>query len=401
MKKSTDYQKLIVSIAVFFFAVHAVFSQIPEITWEKNFEIRASHYFSDVMELPGGNFILLGAIEKPGDRSFDIWLLECNNLGDTLKTKVFDFPGNDIPMKLTANGENGFVVAYMNQSAASGNIARLLAVDATFNQLWTSEAEKPSALLRSDVASDFSGQFWWLNTFSEPDEKTRIAIWKLDNEGKKTAEFGFEENIPATGYAIRTLPDGTLAICSQVQPPKGKPTVKVIRIDTNGKELWKTLISQSDKILTPQCLCCSPDNTLLVGGWAGLCYNPDAPAEEQIWDYDYLLTKLDATGKVLWTQNYNREGSEKGTAIAVLPDGNIMAAGKCETSFTGTIGPWLLMVDKNGKMVKDTVFKFRFVQDQAARIVCTSDGGFLLVGPGYIDTEHRLTGWVKKLNPVL
>lgn len=401
MKKSTDYQKLIVSIAVFFLAVHTVFSQIPEITWEKNFEIRASYYFSDVLELPDGNFILLGAIEKPGDQNYDIWILECNSLGDTIKTKVFNFPGNDIPMKLATNGEKGFVVAYMNQSTASENIARLLAVDATFNQLWTSEAEQPSALLRSDVTSDFSGEIWWLNTFSGPDEKARISIWKLDNEGKKTAEFSFEENTPATGYAIRTLPDGTLAISSQVQPPKGKPTVQVIRIDTDGKELWKTLVPQSDKILTPQCLCCSPDNTLLVGGWAGLCYNPDAPAEEQIWDYDYLLTKLDATGKILWTQNYNREGSEKGTAIAVLPDGNIMAAGKCETSFTGTIGPWLLMVDKKGKMIKDQVYKFRFVHDQVSRIVCTSDGGFLLVGPGYIDTEHRLTGWVKKLSPVL
>jgi hypothetical protein len=60
---------------------------------------------------------------------------------------------------------------------------------------------------------------------------------------------------------------------------------------------------------------------LLLGGWAGMCYNPDAPAEEQIWDYDYLLSKIDQSGKVLWTQNYNREGSEKGTAVAVLPDG--------------------------------------------------------------------------------
>lgn len=401
MKKSTDYQKLIVSIAVFFLAVHAVFSQIPEITWEKSFEIRTSHYFSDVMELPGGNFILLGAIEKPEDRNYDIWLLECNSLADTIKTKIYESSGNDIPMKLTANGENGFVVAYMNQSAASGNVSRLLAVDATFNQLWTSEAEQPSALLRSDVAADLSGQVWWLNTFSEPGEKARISVSKIDSEGNKTAEFSFEESTPAAGYAIRALPDGTLGISCQVQPPKGKPTVKVVRIDTDGKELWKTIIPPSDKILTPQCLCCSPDNTLLIGGWAGLCYNPDAPAEEQIWDYDYLLTKLDATGKVLWTQNYNREGSEKGTAIAVLPDGNIMAAGKCETSFTGSIGPWLLFIDKNGKMVKDRVYKFHFIHDQAARIVCTSDGGFLLVGPGYIETNNRLAGWVKKLSPTL
>lgn len=401
MKKLTDYRRLIVCLLTLLLAGQIALSQIPDISWEKNFKINSSHYFSDVLELPGGNFILLGAIEKPGDRSYDIWLLECNSLGDTIKTKIFESSGNDIPMKLTANGENGFVVAFINQSAGSGNLARLLTVDSAFTKVWTSAAEKSSALLRTDVAVDHSGQIWWLNTFEAMNEQHKISLWKLDNEGKKTAEFSFVENSPETGYSIRTLPDGTLAISSQVQLSKGKPTIKVTRIDTDGKELWKTLVPQSEKTLTPQCLCCSPDNTLLVGGWAGLCYNPDAPSEEQIWDYDYLLTKIDATGKVLWTQNYNREGSEKGTAIAVLPDGNIMAAGKCETSFTGTIGPWLLFIDKNGKMVKDQVYKFHFVRDQVARIVCTSDGGFLLVGPGYIETDQLLTGWVKKLNPVL
>jgi len=401
MQKLTDYQRLITCIATFFFAVYSVFSQIIEITWEKNFEIHASHYFSDVLELPNGHFILLGAIEKPEGRSFDIWLLECNSQGDTLKTKVFGFPGNDIPMKIIANGENGFLIAYIGKPEGTESFARLLAVDPAFAELWTAETEQPSALLRTDVALDNEGNIWWLNTFSNQTGQSDVSLWKLDKKGKKTAEFSFEENNPAAGYSIRTLPDGTLAVSSQVQPPKGKPTVQVIRVDTDGKILWKTLVPQSDKILTPQCLCCSPDNTLLVGGYAGLCYNPDAPKEDQIWDFDYLLTKLDATGKVLWTQNYNREGSEKGTAIAVLPDGNIMAAGKCETSFTGTIGPWLLMVDKNGKMLKDQVFKFRFVKDQAARIICTNDGGLLMIGPGYIDTEHRLTGWVKKLKPLM
>ncbi len=401
MQKLTDYQRLIICIATFFFAVHSVFSQIPEITWEKSFEIRTSHYFSDVLEMPGGNFILLGAIEKPGDRSYDIWLLECNSQGDTLKSKVIDFPGNDIPMRIIANGENGFLIAYINKPEETESFARLLAVDLAFAELWTAETEQPSVLLRTDLTVDQSGQIWWLNTFNNQAGQSDVSLWKLDKEGKKTAEFSFEENSPAAGYSIRSFPDGTLAVSSQIQPPKGKPTVQVIRVDTDGKTLWKTTLPQSEKMLTPQCLCCSPDNTLLVGGYAGLCYNPDAPAEEQIWDYDYLLTKLDAAGKVLWTQNYNREGSEKGTAIAVLPNGNIMAAGKCETSFTGTIGPWLLFIDNNGKMIKDKVFRFRFVHDQAARIICTSDGGLLMIGPGFIDTEHRLTGWVKKLNPVL
>jgi hypothetical protein len=401
MKKLTDCHKLFYFFAAFLFATQSAFSQIPEISWEKNFKIPSSHYFSDVLELPGGNFVLLGAVEKPGDKSFDIWLLECNSQGDTLKTKVFGFPGNDIPMRIIANGENGLLIVLMNSSQATGLMARLVALDATFTELWSTVTKQQSALLRTDITVDQSGQIWWLNTFASEGKKPVVSLWKLDSEGNKTDEFEVETGNSAEGYSIRSLPDGTLGISCQVQPENENATVQVIRVNTDGNTLWKTALPQTNKILTPQCLCCSPDNALLVGGWAGLCYNPDAPKEEQIWDYDYLLTKLDDSGNIIWTQNYNREGSEKGTTIAVLPDGNIIAGGKCETSFSGSIGPWLLMVDKNGKMTNNQVFKFRFIHDQAARIICTSDGGFLMVGPGYIDTEYKLEGWVKKLSPAL
>jgi hypothetical protein len=80
---------------------------------------------------------------------------------------------------------------------------------------------------------------------------------------------------------------------------------------------------------------------------------------------------------------------------------SIYAAGKCETSFTGSVGPWLLLTDQNGNRINDQVYKFKFVKDQVARIICTQDGGLLMVGPGYIDSQHQLTGWIRKLNPAL
>ncbi|MGM0621856.1 MAG: hypothetical protein ACQETJ_12470, partial [Bacteroidota bacterium] len=347
------------------------------------------------------NLVFLGAVEMPGARSFDTWLLKLNENGDTLNTRVLDSPGNDVPFRIVSNGPNGYLLATVQLSPEKGFVSRLISVDSSFTQKWLMDSEQSSALLQTDVTVDNAGNIWWLNTFTGINEKPRVSLWKLDSEGEKISEFSFDDGLPANGYAIGMLPDGMIGITSQIQPIEGHPTVQVLKVDTDGKLLWKSLVPQSGKILTPLCICCSPDNSLLVGGWAGLCYNPDAPEEEQIWDYDYLLTKLDANGKILWTQNYNREGSEKGSALAVLPDGSIMAAGNCETSFTGNIGPWLLFVDKNGKLINDQVYKFKFNHDRVACIINTSDGGFLMVGPGYIDTEHRLTGWVKKLSPVL
>jgi len=178
--------------------------------------------------------VLLGAVEKPEDRSFDLWLLECNSRGDTLKTKVFGFPGNDIPLRIVANGENGLLIVLMNSSEDTGLMARLVALDAAFTELWSTVTKQQSALLRTDVTVDQSGQIWWLNTFASEGEKPVVSLCELDSEGNKTAEFEIETNNAAEGYSIRTLQDGTLGISCQVQPENEKATVQVIRVDTDG-----------------------------------------------------------------------------------------------------------------------------------------------------------------------
>lgn len=401
MLKITNHRELILLTVTLLFCTRQAFPQLPDVAWEKQLPDAPSHYFSDVTELEDESFVVLGAIQMPVDREFDTWLLKCNKSGDTLKTRIFNKPGNDIPLKIIPNPPNGFLIASITIFPGGKPKTRLMAVDASFSQKWITDSEKTTAVSQTDVAVDNDGNIWWINTLEDDNGESQALLRKIDAEGKTTGEFVIDKGNQSSAYAIRVLPDGMLAVASQVQVTDGNPTIQVTKMDTNGKVQWKSLTPPSGKVLTPQCLCCSPDNTLLVGGWAGMCWNPDALVNEQIWDYDYWLSKIDANGKIIWSQQYNRQGSEKGTAIAVLPSGNIMAAGKCETSFTGTIGPWLLLVDKNGKLLKEQVYKFKFTKDQATRIICTSDGGFLMVGPGYIENRNQLSGWVKRLNPVL
>lgn len=375
--------------------------QIPEILWEKQYDMNTSCYFSDAIETEDGGFVIAGAVEGSQSTGADVWLLACSNNGDSLHTRIFNNPGFDVPMKIIAYPGSGYLLASVNIDDDDSYRAMLMAVDADFNELWKKDAGKSSAIVRSDVAADAGGSIWWLNTFAGIEGKNEVSVYNMDGEGNILDEYCLNDKYPAEGYAIRAFPDGSIGITTMCSPAGENSFVQIVKLKHDGTVLWKTPVEVDGKCLTPQCLCCYADNSMLAGGWAGLCYNPDAPADEQIWDYDYLLIKVDEKGKVLWTQNYNREGSEKGTAIAVLPNGNILAGGKCETSFTGSVGPWLMMIDNSGKMINEQLYKFRFVKDQVARIVCTSDGGFLMVGPGYVETENHLSGWVRKFNPVL
>lgn len=381
--------------------MQSVIAQVPSISWEKVMMSNKSHYFADVQELSDGNFILLGSVEQPEENNYDIWLLKIASNGDTIQTATFRYAGRDMPMRILLNEDKGYIIAFINQKDDQVYKSILMAVGTDFSIQWTKEAKKPSLIARTDIAADNNGNIWWLNTLPGADQQSELSLYKLNGEGDEISVFEFSGDYPSEGYGIRALPDGTMGVTCKVLSDKEKSFAQVMRIDQEGQKLWTATVSDANKVLTPQCLCCSPDNTLLLGGWAGLCYNPDATAEEQIWDYDYLLSKIDDNGKVLWTQNYNREGSEMGTAVAVMGDGKILAAGKCETSFTGSVGPWLLLTDSDGKKIDDTVYKFKFVKDQIARIICTHDGGLLMVGPGYIESQLKPTGWIRKLNPEL
>ena len=380
-----------------------VYSQIPSTEWEKLFKMPGSCYFSDGFEAEGGNLIVLGAIEMPGDRNFDLWFLELTEKGDTVKTKVFRNEGKDTPFRVVADGTGGYFIAYISRMPGGEPFSRLIAVDTEFNERWVASGENPVAIDQTDAVVDGEGFIWWVNSFEDATGVSQIALWKMNPEdGSKTDKFLLELGVPATANALRYLPDGTLAVACQMKLPKGNPAVGIVKVDKTGKVVWKSQVTSPDKTLKPHCLCCGPGNNLYAGGWSGLCYNPDAPPEEQIWDYDFLLAKIDGSGKILWTENYSREGSERGTALSVLPDGKILAAGKCETSFTGTVGPWLLIVDEKGTLIDDQVYKFNFYNDQAARIILTSNGGFVLIGPGCIDSDRGTFAWIKKLKyPVL
>ena len=146
----------------------------------------------------------------------------------------------------------------------------------------------------------------------------------------------------------------------------------------------------------PECICCSPDSCFILAGWQGNCLG-DIEAEEPIFDYDMVVNKLDCTGKVLWTKNFDREGSEGGNAITIRPDGDFIVAGIKATSFTGQVGPWLIHLSAEGEIKDEKLIPFHFNNDHAIKVINTSDGGFVVIGPGVQEENNlRSNGWIMK-----
>jgi hypothetical protein len=376
--------------------------QSLEADWEKQFNLSESYTFSDVVENNDGSFTVLGAIDKKGESGFDLWLLNFNSNGDTVNTIVFSRDSSDVPVRLIQLPDGGYLLAALNGNPGSEQTPWVICISPDGSEKWRKSHDAPTLSGRTDVALNADATWWWLNNTDKEQTPAAVKLSLMNSDGEQIAETIYTDKMAMYGHALRVLPDGSLAISGQIEGVKGNATMWAMRVNSSGEKIWKTVIPGSGKTISPECICCTADNNLMVAGWIGSCMNPDAAPEDQIYDYDLVLTKIDGAGKLVWSKNFDREGSEGGNAVAVRPDGNILIAGICKTSFTGTVGPWLILADKSGKLLQEQVDKFRFSGDQASRIINTSDGGFVMVGPGKINPETRkCIGWIKKFKPLL
>jgi hypothetical protein len=385
---------LLVSIAV------AGYGQQLEIEWEKQFNLKIPYLFSDVVENADGTFTVLGSVDKKANNEPEIWLLKFSAAGDTLWTGTYPNEGKDMPGRLSLMPDGSYLILALNTSVEE-EYAWVVCASPEGKEKWRRTSSLPRVMSRTDITVSGDGTWWWMLPHEQNGIRSGILLLHLDNRGEILAEYNYTGDNEMTGHAMKILPDGTLAMTGQLELRNGASTLWAKRIQPNGKVLWDSAMPASGKTVRPECICCTPDNHLLIAGWIGTCMNPDAAVEDQIFDFDLVISKLDSTGKILWTKNYDREGSEGGNSLAVMPDGNILVAGRCETSFTGTVGPWLIITDKTGKLLTDKVDRFRFGGDQASRIISTADGGFLMVGPGLMDPQiTRYSGWIKKYHPL-
>lgn len=376
--------------------------QVLEPEWEKQAVGVTYNSFSDVIENSDGSLTVLGVVDRRGTAGLDLWVMFFTRSGDTISSIILSREGMDIPARIMAFPGGGYLLAALNGTTGETQSAWVVRTDTGGKEIWRKDFAEPNTTGRTDIAVNENGTWWWLNTVKNETSGESIKLSLMNGEGDNISQFQYADKQSLHAHSIRLLPDQTIAISGQTDLGKGNSTMWVMRINANGEKLWTSTLPGSGKKISPECICCTPDNNLMVAGWIGSSMNPNAAPEDQIFDFDLILTKIDDKGKIVWTKNYDREGSEGGNAIAMQPDGKILIAGKCETSFTGTIGAWLLLTDKDGKKITDQVDKFRFGGDQAARIINTSDGGFLMVGPGKTDPDVRNTrGWIKKFKPLI
>nr|WP_321354151.1 hypothetical protein [uncultured Draconibacterium sp.] len=369
-------------------------AQITEPKWTKQSGVSGCDFYTDVIEDTNSGYTITGALKQEGN-SFDIQILRFDENGEILWQKIIGTTAKEIPKRITQLNDKSYVVIGTSVENDKESCL-LLRLDADGNELWRKTLES-EYLSVEDIISLPENHFAIAGSKGENPEDPKILMATFNENGETTMERLFMTNMSGCARSIKRLPDGDYALAAQVsETGKNNCDIVAIRISYVGKAKWYSWIKTPDQKVWPECICCSPDSTFMIVGWNGKCLS-DINSDDPIFDYDLVLNKINTTGEILWTKSVDREGSEGGNALTIRPDGTFIIAGIKATSFLGKVGPWLLNIDPDGNELNEKLLNLHFNNDNASRIINSSDGGFVVIGPGLQDeTNTRSDGWIIK-----
>ena len=368
------------------------FSQDWNLEWEKHSNYSKQDYFTDVCETPDGGFLVLG--ECGANKWADLWLVRYNRQGDTLWTRKIGTPEIDQPEKI-ACASNGDILILGKTGTGDESKVLLIRTNSDGSILWQKTLDDGNFYQADDITVLSDNTIVVSGAKSNDPEMPHLWMAKMDENGDLLWEQIFSENLKGCLASVKQLPNNDLILSGQVNGKEPNDCdILVIRTDKNGKEIWQNRMETPETKEWPECICCSPDSCFVLVGWAGKCLN-DISDENPIFDYDLMIKKINCDGKVVWSKDVDSEGSEGGNAVTIRPDGKFLVAGVKLTSFTGKIGPWLLEVDNEGNVVNELLLNMRL--DQASKIINSTDGGFVVIGPGLHDRiNSKSDGWILK-----
>jgi len=371
--------------------------QSLDIEWEKRIGKPGDDVFNSIIEDVNGGFTVVGHTHPKDRGDMDFWLVRFSPEGNVITEKSFGTESNDLPAGVSRFSNGGYIIVGKSVYGDMKSQVLFVKTDPEGNEIWQKSLSNIGNASVKNVITMDDGTFIVSGAKILSENSEKIWVAKFGSEGELLWEKTFGDTGIAGAGSMKKLPDGGFVIAGRIAAGTIQDAdLWMFRFDKEGNKLWDKQFESPNVNVWPECVCCSPDNNFVVVGWYGTCMN-DINSEKPIFDYDLLLSKISQEGKLVWSKNIDSEGSEGGNAIVVRPDGKILMAGKKETSFLGRVGTWILLTDEEGSILAESVFPFYFGNDQATGIMNSSDGGFVVIGPGATGLEQQNSdGWIKK-----
>jgi hypothetical protein len=188
------------------------------------------------------------------------------------------------------------------------------------------------------------------------------------------------------GFDVLPLPGGEAIISGSTTTAHSPADGLLLRVNGEGKVLWRKVFGTKGFDLIFSCLPDGPDGFVCVGFKA-------PTGEAGMKAMDGWILRIDVDGNLIWEHTYGSTGEDRLTGIRKTSEGWI-AVGHRETN--GKIQAWVLRVDGKGKELNSWTYASS-LPAKGLDVLPLADGGFVFVG-GEGEQRETSDGFVIRID---
>lgn len=214
--------------------------------------------------------------------------------------------------------------------------------------------------------------------------ETNIYLIKTDADGDLQWSRKYPVGTNSNGRAIIATRDSGFVVAGYTINSQSKDAY-LMRLDPYGRVIWAknyggTFNEEFHDVVE------LPNGDLAMTGYR----------DNSVGKSDLYLVKVNGFGNFIWQQSFGRpENEEKGNALAVMPNGDLVVAGEADKFLDADA--YVVRTNINGALVWENYYDFSTGRDEKARGLVLSGDNQLVIG-GYTTPGPQSVGLLAKVN---
>ncbi len=348
----------------------------PDTIWTRNVGTDGHDLADDVVANKFG-YLVLGTTDGRGEGDYDLFLVQTNDIGDTLWTRTYGGPGYDVGFGITVADDSSYVLLGVTNSFGHGSTdIYLVKVGPLGDTIWTSAIGGTSEDWGYSISRNRDGGFVIAGkTYVSPDSGEQALIVRTDAEGRALWQRTFGGINSELARQAKEVSDGGFIMVGQSESYDPGPyrSVYVVRTSYAGTPIWikdygGPSSDEGDDILE------------IDGGHFIVCGRTYSYGNG---DWDAYFMRITADGDTVWTRTCGGTEWDAMHSMVEAPGGGYVSAGHTLSFGNGDFDVYIVKIDPGG-FIQWTLAVGNYSQDDASAIKLTDDNRYILAGHTYL-----------------
>jgi hypothetical protein len=287
--------------------------------WRNDFYTGNMSTASGVIETENGNLFICGHTYRNWDVSrIDILLVKTNKDGDTIFTRTYGGTEPEYGKCIKKTSDGNILITGKTESFGAGSLGDiyLLKLDYNGDTLWTKSYPDPGQEVPFHLLETKNGEYLVTGTNEDDNNPREIYLLKVDANGTKLWNKKIGPPTWKWGYSTIELSNSELLICGQHTVGEGYSQVLVVKTDNLGNTIWEKEFGE-DKI--------SEKGNSIKQNLNGSFTITGSSYDVTTMRDDIILLKIDQTGNQVWFKKFGSSKTDWGmNLIKDINDDNLI-----------------------------------------------------------------------------